>query len=150
MREIGWLAALYPAVWGVAQIGTGALSDRVGRRGLIAAGMVAQGLALAVTALGSGLAIWAAAAVLLGLGTAAVYPTLIAQVSDLVRARDRARAVGAYRLWRDLGYAAGALLSGIVADRLGLSAAILAVAVLTAASGGVAGVLLRAPRPSVA
>ena len=147
--EIGWLAALYPAVWGVAQIGTGALSDRVGRRGLIATGMVAQGLALAATALGTGLATWAAAAVLLGLGTAAVYPTLIAQVSDLVGARERARAVGAYRLWRDLGYAAGAVLSGIVADRLGLPAAILAVAALTAASGAVAGALLGAPHRSV-
>ena len=144
LREIGWLAALYPAVWGVAQAGTGALSDRVGRRGLIAGGMVLQGMALTLTAVGHGFRTWAIAAALLGLGTAAVYPTLIAQVSDLVRARDRARAVGGYRLWRDLGYVVGAVLSGIVADRLGVPAAILAVAVLTAASGVLAGILLPA------
>lgn len=145
LREIGWLAALYPAVWGIAQAGTGALSDRVGRRGLIAGGMVLQGVALAWTALGSGLATWAVAAILLGLGTAAVYPTLIAQVSELVPTRERARAVGAYRLWRDLGYVAGALMAGVVADRLGLAAAIVAVAMLTAASGILSGVLLPAP-----
>jgi len=146
-REIAWLAAAYPAVWGVAQIATGGLSDRLGRRGLIAAGMVAQGVALAVTALGHGFATWAGAAVLLGLGTAAVYPTLIAQVGDLVTAQDRARAVGTYRLWRDLGYAAGAVVSGVLADRLGLTTAILTVAGLTAASGIVANALL--PRPGV-
>ena len=143
VREIGWLAALYPAVWGVAQIATGALSDRVGRRGLIATGMVVQGVALAVTALGEGFVTWAVAAILLGLGTAAVYPTLIAQVSDLVRARERARAVGAYRLWRDLGYVAGALLAGAAADRVGFRITILIVAVITASSGLLAAVLLR-------
>jgi MFS family permease len=146
LREIGWLAALYPAVWGVAQIGTGALSDEVGRRGLIAVGMVAQGVALALMAVGTGFALWATAAVVLGLGTAAVYPTLIAQVSDLVGARERARAVGTYRLWRDLGYAVGAVLSGILADSLGLPAAILAVAVLTAGSGVAGAVMLRPAR----
>lgn len=143
VREIGWLAALYPAVWGVAQIATGALSDRVGRRGLIAAGMAVQGVALAVTALSEGFVAWAVAAILLGLGTAAVYPTLIAQVSDLVRARERARAVGTYRLWRDLGYVAGALLAGAAADRVGFRITILIVAVITAASGLLAAVLLR-------
>lgn len=142
VREIGWLAALYPAVWAVTQIGTGALSDRVGRRGLIVSGMLLQGAALALMALGQGFTAWAFAAVLLGLGTAAVYPTLIAQVSDLVGAPDRARAIGAYRWWRDLGYVVGAILSGLLADRLGIPAAILAVAMLTAASGVFAGVLL--------
>jgi MFS family permease len=107
LREIGWLAALYPAVWGMAQIGTGALSDRTGRRPLIVSGMMLQAVGLAIFALASSFLWWAVAAVILGLGTAAVYPTLIAQVSDLVTPRDRASGVGIYRLWRDLGYVAG-------------------------------------------
>jgi MFS family permease len=144
VREIGWLAGLYPGVWAVAQIGTGALSDRIGRRGLIASGMVLQGAALALMALRQGLTPWAFGAILLGLGTAAVYPTLIAQVSDLVGATDRARAIGAYRWWRDMGYVVGAILSGFLADRLGIPAAILVVAVLTAASGLFAGAMLGA------
>jgi MFS family permease len=138
LREIGWLAALYPAVWGIAQIGTGALSDRTGRRPLIITGMMLQALGLAVFALASGFLWWAGAAVILGLGTAAVYPTLIAQVSDLLTPRDRASGVGVYRLWRDLGYVAGGLLSGILADLLGFRAAIGFVAVLTAVSGMIA------------
>jgi MFS family permease len=142
VREIAWLAALYPAVWGVAQVGTGALSDHAGRRALIRGGMLVQAAALAMFAGGSGVRAWAAAAILLGLGTAAVYPTLIAQVSDLVRPRDRAGAVGVYRMWRDLGYVAGALLSGVLADLFGFRAAILAIAVVTAGSGLLAGRLL--------
>jgi MFS family permease len=135
LREIGWLAALYPAVWGMAQIGTGALSDRTGRRPLIVSGMLLQAMGLAVFALASGFRWWAVAAVILGLGTAAVYPTLIAQVSDLVTPRDRASGVGVYRLWRDLGYVAGGLLAGILADLLGFRAAIGFVALMTAVSG---------------
>jgi MFS family permease len=135
LREIGWLAALYPATWGIAQVGTGALSDRTGRRPLIVAGMLLQALALGAFALAGDFAGWAVAAVLLGLGTAAVYPTLIAQVSDVVAPRDRAAGVGVYRLWRDLGYVAGGLLAGILADALGFRAAIATVAVLTALSG---------------
>jgi MFS family permease len=146
LREIGWLAALYPAVWGVAQIGTGALSDATGRRPLIVAGMLLQAVGLAGFALATGFAGWAVAAVLLGLGTAAVYPTLIAQVSDLVAPRDRASGVGIYRLWRDLGYVAGGLLSGVLADAFGFRWAIAAVAVLTAGSGLIAMKLL--PRVS--
>jgi MFS family permease len=146
IREIGWLAALYPAVWGIAQVGTGALSDRVGRRPLIVAGMMLQAAGLAIFALASSFPWWAVAAVILGLGTAAVYPTLIAQVSDLVRANDRASGVGVYRLWRDLGYVAGGLLAGILADVLGYRAAIGCVAVLTAASGLVARGYLPVPR----
>jgi MFS family permease len=142
LRQIGWLTALYPAVWGLAQIGTGALSDRTGRRPLIVSGMLLQALGLVVFALASGFLWWAAAAVILGLGTAAVYPTLIAQVSDLVAPRDRASGVGVYRLWRDLGYVAGGLLAGMLADLLGYRAAIGAVAVLTAISGLIAGSLL--------
>jgi MFS family permease len=135
LREIGWLAALYPAVWGIAQVGTGALSDRTGRRPLIVAGMGLQAVGLGLFALADGFAWWAVAAVILGLGTAAVYPTLIAQVSDLVTPRDRASSVGIYRLWRDLGYVAGGLLAGGLADLLGFRAAITAVAALTALSG---------------
>jgi MFS family permease len=138
VRQIGWLAALYPAVWGLAQIGTGALSDRMGRRGMIAAGMLAQAAALAAFALPGGFAWYAGAAVLLGLGTAAVYPTLIAQVSDLVSPRSRAGAVGIYRLWRDSGYVAGALVGGVLADLAGFPVAIAVVALLTALSGGAA------------
>jgi len=138
LREIGWLAALYPAVWGVAQIGTGALSDRTGRRPLIVSGMLLQAVALAVFAVATGFGWWATAAIVLGLGTAAVYPTLIAQVSDLVAPRDRASGVGIYRLWRDLGYVAGGLLAGLLSDLLGHRAAIGAVAGLTAASGWIA------------
>ncbi len=139
LREIGWLAALYPAVWGMAQIGTGALSDRTGRKPLIVVGMTLQAVGLAIFALASGFLWWAVAAVILGFGTAAVYPTLIAQVSDLVTPRDRASGVGIYRLWRDLGYVAGGLLAGVLADLLGYRAAILFVAVLTALSGIVSG-----------
>lgn len=142
VREIRWLAALYPAVWGIAQIGTGALSDRMGRRPLIVGGMLLQAAALATFALGTGFPLWAAAAGLLGLGTAAVYPTLIAQVSDLVGPRDRASAVGVYRLWRDLGYVAGALLAGALAAIFGFRAAIAAVALLTAGSGLLGKILL--------
>ncbi|MQA89785.1 MAG: MFS transporter [Gemmatimonas sp.] len=138
LREIGWLAALYPAVWGIAQIGTGALSDWTGRQPLIVTGMLLQGAGLTAFALATGFAWWSAAAIALGLGTAAVYPTLIAQVSDLVTPRDRASGVGVYRLWRDLGYVAGGLLAGIMADLLGYRAAIGFVALLTAVSALVA------------
>ncbi len=135
LGQIGWLAALYPAVWGVAQVGTGALSDRTGRRPLIVSGMLLQAVGLGLFAVTDEFASWAAASVVLGLGTAAVYPTLIAQVSDLVSARDRASGVGIYRLWRDLGYVAGGLLAGVLADLFGFRAAIGVVAVLTALSG---------------
>ena len=142
--QIGWLAAIYPAVWGLGQLGTGALSDRWGRHVFIVGGMLLQGAALAAFALGGGFAFLAGAAVLLGLGTASVYPTLIAQVSDVVAPRDRARAVGIYRLWRDLGYVAGALIAGVLADLLGFRFAIAVVALMTIASGLFAGRMLPA------
>lgn len=145
--QIGWLAALYPAVWGITQVGAGALSDRVGRDSLIVAGMFVQAAALTVVALGAGFATWAAGAVLLGLGTAAVYPTLIARVADRTAVRDRASAVGVYRLWRDLGYVAGGLSAGLAADAVGLRGAVLAVAVLTAGSGMIAWRLLATDAP---
>jgi MFS family permease len=133
--EIGVLAALYPAVWGIGQLATGALSDRIGRKGLIVGGMLLQAAALALTAAGHGFAPWAFAAVLLGTGTAMVYPTLLAVVGDVAHPSWRASAVGVYRFWRDAGFAIGALVAGLIADVFGMSAAIWVVAALTAASG---------------
>jgi MFS family permease len=136
VADIGLVAALYPAVWSVAQIGTGHWSDRVGRRPLIAAGMLVQASALALLALSGGaLAPAAAAATLLGVGTAMVYPTLIAAISDAVTPVARAPVVGVYRFWRDMGYVFGGLIAGGVADALGYGGAIALVAGLTAASG---------------
>ncbi|MGA9375882.1 MAG: MFS transporter [Mycobacterium sp.] len=133
--RIGVLAALYPAVWGVGQLITGALSDRWGRKWMIASGMWLQAIALGLIALGDTFAIWALAAVLLGAGTAMVYPTLLAAIGDVAHPAWRARAVGTYRLWRDGGFAVGALLAGVVADAFGIRAAIWTVAGLTAVSG---------------
>ncbi|HSI92960.1 MAG TPA: MFS transporter [Jiangellaceae bacterium] len=133
--RIGLLAALYPAVWGAGQLLTGALSDRWGRKRLIVTGMWVQATALALVAVGTDFVTWSVAAVLLGAGTAMVYPTLLAAISDVAHPAWRARSVGVYRLWRDAGFAVGALLSGIVADLLGIRAAVWAVAALTAASG---------------
>lgn len=135
LREIGVLTAVYPAVWGCAQLVTGHLSDTLGRRGLIVGGMLVQATAIASVALVSSFGWWLAAAIGLGLGTAMVYPTLIVVVSDVARPDWRATAVGVYRLWRDLGYVAGAILAGIIADLVGLRSAVFAVASLTAASG---------------
>lgn len=133
--RIGVLAALYPAVWGLGQLATGALSDRVGRKWLIAGGMFTQAGAIGLVAASTGFRWWAAGAVLLGAGTALVYPTLLAAVGDVAHPAWRARAVGVYRLWRDGGFAVGALLAGAVADAFGIRAAVWAVAALTAGSG---------------
>ena len=136
VREIGLVAAVYPGVWAAAQIATGHWSDRVGRKPLIVAGMLLQAAALGILALSRGsVAIATAAAVLLGLGTALVYPTLIAAMSDAVSPIARAPVVGVYRFWRDMGYALGALIAGVVADALSYAGAIAIVAGLTAASG---------------
>lgn len=135
LEAIGFLAALYPAVWGVTQLITGGLSDRLGRKWLIAGGMVVQSVGIAVIALRWDLAGFAIGSVLLGLGTAMVYPTLLAAIGDVAHPSWRASAVGVYRLWRDLGYAFGALIAGVVADRFGLSQAALVVAALTLISG---------------
>jgi MFS family permease len=136
VAQIGLIAGLYPAVWGLGQIWTGHWSDRVGRRPLIVAGMLLQGVALALLA-GSGGAVGVAAiaAVGLGAGTALVYPTLIASVSDTVAPAARANAVGVYRFWRDMGYVVGGLFAGLLADSIGFSGAIAGVAVLTMLSG---------------
>lgn len=138
--RIGVLAALYPAVWGVGQLITGALSDHWGRKPLIVAGMWTQAVAIGAFAATHGFVSWAIGAVLLGAGTAMVYPTLLAAVGDVADPRWRASAVGVYRLWRDCGFAVGALVAGVIADLLGLEAAISAVALLTALSGVVVAV----------
>jgi MFS family permease len=138
LERIAFLAALYPAVWGMGQLFTGALSDRLGRKWLIASGMWVQAVGIALVVLWRQLPGFAAGSILLGLGTAMVYPNLLATIADVVHPRWRASAVGVYRLWRDLGYAVGALLSGITADLLGLSTAIWLVALATFASGLVA------------
>jgi MFS family permease len=135
MGEIGVIAAAYPAVWGAGQLLTGALSDRWGRKWLTVAGMGLQALALAGVAAAGTFAGWVVAAVLLGTGTAMVYPTLLASVGDVAHPAWRARSVGVYRLWRDGGFVVGALLAGIVADAVGIRAAVWAVAVITAVSG---------------
>jgi MFS family permease len=134
--RIGAVAAVYPAVWGSLQVGSGWLSDRTGRKPLIAFGMLVQAVALALLVAGEGsFASAVAAAALLGVGTALVYPTLIAAVSDVVEPRDRASIVGVYRFWRDTGFVVGAVLVGFAADSLGSGPAIAAVAGLTALSG---------------
>jgi MFS family permease len=150
LAQVGALAAIYPAVWGLAQVGTGALSDRIGRKGLVVAGMWLQAAGIALTATTASRAGFAAGAVLLGLGTAMVYPTLLAVIGDVAAPAWRASAVGVYRLWRDLGYAVGALLSGLVADAFGLGAALWLVAAITFASGLVAWLRMREtlPRPA--
>ncbi|WP_440220541.1 MFS transporter [Dietzia sp. MNB45] len=132
--QIGLLFALYPAVWGVGQLFTGALSDRIGRKHLISVGMATQAVALVVIALGSGFSTWAVGTVILGAGTAMVYPTLLAAIGDVAHPVWRGRAVGVYRVWRDLGYAVGAVFGGIVADAMGMHAAVWAAAVVSAVS----------------
>jgi MFS family permease len=134
-EQIGTLAAVYPATWGVAQLFTGVWSDRVGRKWLIASGMWVQAFGIAVVVLAHTFGMFATGAALLGVGTAMVYPTLLAAIGDVAHPSWRASAVGVYRLWRDLGYAIGALLAGIVADALGLSAAMWMVAAMTFGSG---------------
>jgi MFS family permease len=143
LARIGWLAAIYPAVWGVGQLFTGALSDRLGRKWLIVGGMWLQAAAIVLIVLSRELGGFAAGAVLLGAGTAMVYPTLLAAIGDVAHPTWRASAVGVYRLWRDLGYAVGALLAGITADVLGIRAAIWLVAAVTCASGVVVAVRMR-------
>jgi len=134
--KIGIVAGVYPALWGLLQIGTGWLSDQTGRKPLITSGMLVQAGALALLVVGQGtFASALAAAALLGLGTALVYPTLIAAVSDVVQPRDRAATIGVYRFWRDSGFVAGALLAGFGADGIGSAKTIALVAALTGVSG---------------
>jgi MFS family permease len=150
VSSIGVVAGLYPAVWGIGQIATGAWSDRIGRKSLIVAGMLIQALGLAVLAISQGDVLPAAiAAGILGIGTALVYPTLIAAISDHVAPVGRAPAIGIYRFWRDMGYVAGGLVAGVAADVVSFEGAIALVAVLTALSGLWVGLDLPAGRPGV-
>ena len=143
LAQIGTLAAIYPATWGIAQLLTGAWSDRVGRKWLIASGMWVQAVGIGFVVVSTGFAGFATGAVLLGLGTAMVYPTLLAAIGDVAHPSWRASSIGVYRLWRDLGYAVGALLAGITADAFGLPAAMWLVAALTFASGLIVAVRMR-------
>jgi MFS family permease len=146
--RIGVVKAVYPMVWGVLQVVTGPLSDRVGRRELIAGGMIVQAGGIWLTVLVPTYGAWLFGAVLQGLGTAMVYPTLLAAITDHTHPAWRATSLGVYRFWRDLGYAVGALLSGAVADFVGLGAAIHLVAALTFVSGLVVARAMRQPRPA--
>jgi len=147
VSAVATVSAAYPLSWGVLQMSTGALSDRWGRRRLIVGGMALQALALAVIPLVRGEGAWIGTALLLGLGTALVYPTLLAAVGDVAHPSWRASAVGVYRLWRDLGYAVGALLAGVIADLAGIPAAVTAVAALTGLSALIALWRLRETAP---
>ncbi len=143
LREIGILAGIYPAVWGAGQLCTGWISDHLGRKPMIVVGMLLQALAIASFVFLPGFAWWSAASVMLGVGTALVYPTLLAVISDAARPADRATSVGIYRLWRDGGYAAGAIIAGVITDAAGFPTAILTVAALTGASGLVVALRMR-------
>jgi MFS family permease len=149
LEQIGVLAAIYPATWGIAQLGTGAWSDRIGRKWLIASGMWVQAAGITLVIIAHAMAGFATGAALLGIGTAMVYPTLLAAIADVTHPAWRASSVGVYRLWRDLGYAFGALLAGFIADALGLPAAIAAVAALTFASGVVVAIRMSETLPRV-
>jgi MFS family permease len=138
--RIGALAAIYPATWSVGQLATGALSDRIGRKWLIAGGMWVQAVGIAAVIVADGFAGFACGGVLLGAGTAMVYPTLLAAIGDVAAPAWRASSVGVYRLWRDLGYAVGAVLAGLTADAFGLKDAMWVVAVITFLSGVIVGV----------
>jgi MFS family permease len=149
VATIATLVAIYPATSGLGQLCTGALSDRIGRRQLIVWGMWIQALGIAITVASGGIANFAIGAVLLGVGTAMVYPTLLAAIGDVAHPSWRASAVGVYRLWRDLGYAIGALLAGMTADAFGLDVAIWMVAALTFLSGAVSFARMNETAPRV-
>ena len=150
LRQIAVLAAVYPGVWSVSQLATGWASDRLGRKWLIASGMWVQGAALLLIAATRGFGPWLAGAVLLGAGTALVYPTLLAAIGDAAHPSWRASAIGIYRLWRDSGYAVGAILAGLIADRFGFVPAIVTIGALTALSGCVVAARMRETRQSKA
>jgi MFS family permease len=147
--RIGVVAAAYPASWGIAQLGTGAWSDRVGRKPLIVAGLFLQAIGIAGLAAAGTYSAWIVCALAMGLGTALVYPTLIAAIGDRAHPTWRASAVGVYRLWRDLGYAVGGLLVGVVADAFDDRAAIVVVAALTGLSGLVVARRMQDPTPKL-
>jgi MFS family permease len=143
LAQVGLLAAVYPATWGLVQLVTGALSDRTGRKPLVVWGMWTQAVGIGLVTMSEAFAGFVAGSVLLGIGTAMVYPTLLAAIGDVAHPSWRASAVGVYRLWRDLGYAIGALLAGLTADAFGIQAAMWLVAALTFASGAVSAIRMR-------
>ncbi len=145
LDRIALLAALYPLLWGALQILTGWASDRLGRRPLVVAGMLVQGLAIAITGITSSFTLWLIAVSMLGAGTALVYPTLLAAIGDTVHPEERSSAMGVYRFWRDIGAAAGALAAGALADIFGFSPAMQVVAALTALSGIAAALFMQRP-----
>jgi MFS family permease len=149
LAQVGLLAAIYPGTWGLGQLVTGAWSDRIGRKPLIVAGMWIQAGGIAAIALAHTFTGFAAGAILLGIGTAMVYPTLLAAIGDVAHPAWRASAVGVYRLWRDLGYAVGALLAGILADAFGFAASLWVIAALTFASGVLSAVRMTETLPKV-
>ncbi|MCO4762914.1 MAG: MFS transporter [Myxococcales bacterium] len=150
LRDIGILAAIYPGVWGIGQLFTGAWSDKVGRKRLIVAGMWLQALGIGFVAFGGAFSWYAVGAATMGAGTAMVYPTLLAAIADVAHPSWRAQSVGVYRLWRDMGYAVGALIAGLLADRFGLTTSIGAVAALTFLSGAIVAVRMRETLSTVA
>ena len=143
MERIGLIAAVYPGVWSISQILTGALSDHWGRKWMIAAGMWVQAVGIAMFVIGNAFGPWLAGSIWLGIGTALVYPTLLAAISDVAHPNWRGSAIGVYRLWRDSGYALGALAAGLLADVFGISTAIAAIAVLTFLSGVIVAIAMR-------
>jgi MFS family permease len=149
VERIAVLAAVYPAVWGLGQLATGALSDRIGRKTLIASGMVLQGAAIAAIAGVATFTPWVISVFLLGVGTAMVYPTLLAAIGDVADPRWRASSVGTYRFWRDGGFVVGAIVSGVIADALGLRTAIFVVACITVLSGVIVAVRMYETHPKV-
>ena len=143
LKEIGLLAALYPAIWGLGQLGTGVWSDRIGRKPLIVSGMLIQAAGIGLLMTGHSFVILATSMILLGIGTAFVYPTLLAAIGDVVHPNWRATSIGVYRLWRDGGYVIGALLAGFLSDVFGLEWAIGTIAVLTATSGIISSMVMK-------
>ena len=148
LEQVAALAAIYPATWGVTQLGTGALSDRFGRKWLICLGMWIQAAGISIVIVSRTFGGFAAGAVLLGIGTAMVYPTLLAAIGDVALPRWRASAVGVYRFWRDLGYAIGAVIAGVGADLVGLAGAMWIVAAITFVSGVVAAIRMTETLPA--
>jgi len=147
LGEIGLLASIYPAIWGAGQLATGWTSDLFGRKPLIVAGMLLQSVAIAAFVILPGFGWWLAESAVLGVGTALVYPTLLAVVSDAAHVPERATSVGIYRFWRDCGYAVGAIVAGVIADAAGFSAAIITIACLTGLSGLVVALRMRETMP---
>ena len=135
LAEIGMITAIYPAIWGIGQLATGKISDHVSKRTMITLGMIIQGLALLMMAFAETYSSFLVSSALLGIGTAMVYPTFLSSIAEHTHPRDRARSIGIFRLWRDLGYAIGAILTALIADQFGIEKSIIMVAVITVFSG---------------